>query len=67
MQRTVRVILKDDQEHLFEDAAVDMNIDTHILSIYSGTEPRVLRASFPFDQVVIYSERFESFISPRAA
>jgi hypothetical protein len=67
MQRTVRVILKNDQEYFFEDAAVDMNIDTRLLSIYSGTEPHVLRASFPFDQVVIYSERFEGFIAPHAA
>jgi hypothetical protein len=63
MERTIRVILKDDQEHLFEDAEVDMDIDARILRIYSGTEGKALIASFPFDQLVIYSERYEGFIS----
>jgi hypothetical protein len=66
MERTVRVILKDDQEHLFEDAEVDMDIDARILRIYSCTERHVLIASFPFDQLVIYSERFGGFISPHS-
>jgi hypothetical protein len=35
MERNVRVILKDDQEHLFEDAEGDMDIDARILSASS--------------------------------
>jgi hypothetical protein len=66
MERNVRVILKDDQEHLFEDAEGDMDIDARILRIYAGTEGKALLASFTFDQLVIYSEHFERFISPHS-
>jgi hypothetical protein len=67
MERTVRVTLTDDQEHLFEDAEVDMDIEARILRIYSGTARKVLIASFAFDQLVIYSERFGGVISPHVA
>jgi hypothetical protein len=66
MERTVRVILTDDQEHCFKDVEVDMDIDTRILRIYSGTEGKALLASVPFDQLVFYSARFEVFLSPHA-
>jgi hypothetical protein len=67
MECTVRVILTDDREHFFEDVEVDMDIDARMLKIYSGTIGKALLASFPFDQLVFYSARFEGVSVPHAA